>query len=135
MPLYYFVLKSNGEVIPGRDEIELPGIEAARKEAIAVARELMRNREPEARSWRLEVCDDYLVPTFEILFAEVDETIDHLLPPYRESIERVCRQSASLVDAFEEVRQSLLEVRETFARMDDILSATTEMSHGPDIRR
>lgn len=130
MPLYYFRLKSRGEVIHDLDGIDLPDQDAARVYAVAVARELMRHREPSARSWRLEVCDDYLIPSFEILFAEVDDTMAHLAPEYRKSIEIIARRSASLDDAFSEVRASMLDVRETLARADDVIAATSKTGAG-----
>jgi len=122
MPLYYFILKTREAVIPDEAGIELADAEAARAEANAIARELMRNREVSARSWRLEVCDDYLIPCFEILFAEVDETIAHLAPPYRNSVEVVARLSAALDDTLNHVRASLADVRATLARADKMIA-------------
>ena len=123
MPLYYFILKSGSDVVPDQEGIELPHADAAREHATAVARELMRNRELPARNWQLEVCDDYLVPCFEILFADVDETIAHLPPQHQETIKAAARFSASLGQTFHQVRNSFAEVRETLARADSIILA------------
>jgi uncharacterized protein DUF6894 len=125
MPLYYFTLKGGGDAFSDQEGFELPDLAAAREHATAVARELMRHRELPARKWRLEVYDDYLIPCFEILFAEVDETIAHLDPKYRKSLESVARLSALVDDAFSEVRATLSEVRETLAEADRIVSAVS----------
>lgn len=133
MPLYYFILKTKEAVIPDEAGVELPDSKAARTEANAIARELMRNRELSARTWRLAVCDDYLIPCFEILFAEVDETIAHLPPQYRKSIEVVARLSAALDDAFKDIRASLVDVRATLARADRMIAeiSKTNMERKP----
>ena len=129
MPLYHFVLKSQRDVIADREGIELPNLEAARAEAVAVARDMMRNCELPPRNWRLEVCDDYLLPCFEILFAEVDETIAHFQPQHRKEIEASAWNLAMLSDAFYRVRTSLLDVRETLARTDEIIGTMIKAEH------
>jgi hypothetical protein len=123
MPLYYFILKSGRDVIPDREGVELPDLATARAHAISVARDLTRNRELSAISWRLEVCDDYLVPCFEILFADIDETITRFEPQYQESIKAAARISISLSEAFYQVRNSFADVRETLARVDTMIAA------------
>src|SRR5262249_8286657 len=102
--------------------VDLPNRDAARVHAVAVARELMRNRELVTRPWRLQVCDDYLNPCFEILFAEVDETIAHLTPEFRTSIEIICRGRNSLQDALCEVQMSLAQVKATLSRAGELTS-------------
>jgi hypothetical protein len=129
MPLYYFALKCGSDVIADREGIELPDHGAAHAEAVAIARELMFCRELPTRKWRLQVCDDDLNPCSEVLFAEADETLGHLAPHYRETVEALARHSASLDDAFGEVRASLVEVRETLARADKIIATTFKMGH------
>ena len=49
MTRYYFSLK-NGRPFDDVDGLELPNVEAARKEAIGFARDMMR-MEPERRDW------------------------------------------------------------------------------------
>jgi len=122
MSLYYFILKGGRDIIPDHEGVELQDLAAAREHAVAVACELMRNRELPARNWRLEVCDDYLVPCFEILFADVDETIAHLPPAYQETIKTAARFAASVSDAFFQVRNSFADVRKTLAKADSIIA-------------
>lgn len=134
MPLYYFILKSGPDIIPDREGAELPDLATARAHAISVARDLMHNRELQARNWRLEVCDDYLVPCFEIFFADVDETIAQLEPQYQDSIKAGARISVSLSEAFYQVRNSFADVRETLARADTVIASMSKtISRGGDI--
>jgi Domain of unknown function (DUF6894) len=130
MPLYYFVLKNGCEAIADEVGLELPNLEAARAEAVSIARELMRNCELARRAWKLEVCDDYLIPRSEVLFAEADETIAHLQPQFRSSIESMARKCASLGDAFHVLRASLADVRKTMARTDEIVGAVSKSFSG-----
>jgi hypothetical protein len=123
MPLYYFILKSKLDRVADEEGVELPDVEAARDHAIGVARELMRNADIVQRFARIEVCDDYLMPLFDFVFAEVDPRIDHLEPRYREVLERVSRGTASLHDAMMQARASLAQVRETFAQVERFMDA------------
>ena len=76
MLLFYFVLKAGRQTIPDPEGQELIDEAAARLHALAVAQQLMRHRETDTRGWRIQVCDDYLVPLFEVFFAEVDQSLD-----------------------------------------------------------
>jgi len=64
MQFFYFLLKVGYETYPDVEGQELPDEVAAYDHAVAVAGELMRNRENQARLWRIQVCDDYLRPRF-----------------------------------------------------------------------
>jgi Domain of unknown function (DUF6894) len=87
MPLYYFTLRTRHETVTNSEGVELPDPEAARSQAIAIAREMVSNCKMPTRRWRLTVRDDYLIPCFEILFAEVDETIANSASPHPHSLE------------------------------------------------
>jgi len=121
MPLFYFILKTGREKIPDREGLEFPDRDTARGHAEIVVDELMRNRELKTRSWRLEVRDEDLQPSFEILFATVDKSIVHLPPVYRQSVELLSSSTANLLDAFEDVRGTLSNVKETLARADNMI--------------
>jgi actin-like ATPase involved in cell morphogenesis len=126
MPLFYFILKAGRKSSPDQEGQEFPNEAAARLHAAVVAKELMRNREATTRLWRIQVCNDYLEPSFEVLFAEVDETIAHLPPPLRVSIEKVARTAGALNDAVVEIQRTMSDVRQTLSRADRILSFVPE---------
>ena len=121
MSLFYFILKTGREKVPDREGLEFPDQETARAHAELVVEELMRNRELKTRTWRLEVRDEDLQPSFEILFAAKDKSISHLPPAYRESVELLSSNTAKLFDAYDNVRSTLFNVRETLARTDHMI--------------
>jgi hypothetical protein len=122
MPLFYFVLKAGRKSVPDEDGQELADEAGARLHAEVVARQLMRNREAQTRMWRIQVCNDYLEPLCEVLFADVDETLAHLAPQFRLSIQKVASNAGALSDAVGEINRTLSDVRQTLSRADRILS-------------
>ena len=72
MPIFFFNLKTAEGTIRD-DGMELRDELSAREHARTVACELMRNREPLTRSWRLDVRDGAGRQCFDLLFATVDE--------------------------------------------------------------
>ena len=128
MATFYFILKFGRQSVPDREGVELPDEAAARAHAVAVGRELMRNREVDTRLWRLQVCDDYLLPKFEVLFPEIDQAISRLPLDLRGSIEAVCRTAGALNDAIVNVHSTLVEVRSTLARADRFLTRSKNNS-------
>lgn len=113
MPRYFFHLKGNRGTIPDPTGVELPDEKVARAHGCQVARELMRNREFSTRTWRLDVRDDKGNFCFDLLFASVDDSIAHLAPDLRSSLVDVCRNAASLGDAVDQVRATLLQLKGT----------------------
>ena len=111
MPVYFFSYKCDGNTLVDRDGEEFPDDQAAYAHAVEVAREIMRHREIDHRSSRLEVFDENLKPCFEVLFASVDETLGHLPPMMKGQIERGARSLASLHDAIVETRSTIAETR------------------------
>jgi hypothetical protein len=122
MPLFYFVLKAGRENVPDREGLEFPDQETAHAHALIVARELMRNREPKTRTWRIAVRDHDLQPCSEVLFATIDETIAHLRPSHRQSVEALSNSTATLFDAVDQVQNTLFNVRDTLARADEMMA-------------
>jgi hypothetical protein len=120
--LFYFALKTGKQIIPDPEGQELADEHAARLHAAAVAQQIMRHREHDTRGWRVQVCDDYLKPLFEVFFAEVDETIGSLPIDLQASIENVVRTAAALNDAVAAMQSTLSEVRQTLGRADQILA-------------
>jgi len=119
---FYFLLKCGQQIIADKEGVDLPDETAARAHAVAVGRELMRNREVDTRLWRLQICDDYLRPRCEVLFAEIDQTIARLPADLRSSIQSVCRTAGALNDAIVDVRTTLGDVMSTLARADRFLT-------------
>jgi hypothetical protein len=119
MPRYYFNLKNSEGTLLDNEGTELPDQEGARAHAHQVMQELMRNASPQTRMWRLAVSDQNLVPCFECLFASHDESIAHLGPELRSSVERVYRNKVALTDAIIDVRATLLQIQSTLARSDN----------------
>jgi hypothetical protein len=89
--------------------------------AHAVARELMRNCESRTGHWRVQVCDDYLQPRYECLFADVDHTLEAYDESFRVSYRRVARTTAGLNDALQAIDVSMQDLRQTMR----LLSAAT----------
>jgi hypothetical protein len=73
MPIFFFNLKTAVATIRDPDGMDLRDELSAREHARTVACELMRNREPLTRSWRLDVRDGAGRQCFDLLFATVDE--------------------------------------------------------------
>lgn len=122
MPLFYFILKDGCSTIPDRDGVELSDEHAARSEAICVARELMRNRQHQTRLWRLQVCDAYLRPCFELLFASIDDSRAHLPVESRAYFELVCHNTAALQDAILDLKGTLAQLRDTLTKADEVMA-------------
>jgi hypothetical protein len=108
MPRYFFDLNDGRKLIPDLEGTELPDDDSARAHAAQVARELARNREQETRSWRLAVRDEEEALRFELPFASTDETISRLPPVLRFMFADAGGSTASLNEAIEQVRTTLL---------------------------
>jgi hypothetical protein len=118
MPRYYFDLKKREETLHDNDGTDLPDEAAARDHALRVMGELMRNTNVRTRSWRLAVLGQDRQSCFELLFASYDDSIAHLTPELRSSVELVCGRHASLTDAIVDVRTTMLQIRGTLARSE-----------------
>jgi hypothetical protein len=124
MPLYHFVLKTGDDLIPDRNGGEWPTEAAAREEAALVAQELMRNqRGVKRRAWRIEIRDENLRPCFELLFAEVDETISHLPPELRETHIVASRRMAACFDTVRALHETRAKLAETLSRANTAVAA------------
>jgi hypothetical protein len=108
MPRYFFNLDNCVKIIPDLEGTELPDDDSARAHAVQVARELARNREHGTRSWSLAVCDAEGTLRFELLFASMDDAISRLPPALRFMFADVDGSTASLNEAMEQVRMTLL---------------------------
>jgi hypothetical protein len=106
MPTYYFSLRRDGRSFVDHEGVVLRDEDAARAYAGVVARELLQGRyAPPTRPWKIQVEDEGHKFLFEVLFATVDKTLDHLEPGLRKLIEKV---SATIADTVEITRKSRL---------------------------
>jgi hypothetical protein len=125
MALFYFILKVGRKAFPDPVGEEFEDITDARAHAHAVAGELMRNREGSTGHWRLQVCDDYLEPCYECLFADVDQRLQAYGDVLRGSMIQVARTTAALNDAVQSIDSTMSELRKTMRLLD---AATAEFS-------
>jgi hypothetical protein len=123
MQLFYFLLKAGGRTFPDPEGQELADVAAARDHAIAVAQELMHNREIQTMGWRIQVCDDYLLPLFDVAFVEASERLQMYPPELRVSIRRYARRASVFCDTLADVKGTLADVWDTVARADRVLAS------------
>ena len=118
MALFYFILKVGRQTFPDPAGEEFDDIAGARLHADAVARELMRNRETRTGHWRVQVCDDYLQPCCECLFADVDQRLGAYGEEVRGSIIRAARTTAALNDALQNIDVTMSDLLQTMRLLD-----------------
>ena len=118
MALFYFILRVGGKTFPDPIGEEFEDIANARAHAHTVALELMRNRENRTGHWRIQVCDDYLQPCYECLFAEVDQRLQAFGDIMRGSMIRVARTTAALNDAMQDIDDTMSDLRQTMRLLD-----------------
>jgi hypothetical protein len=118
MPTYFFHLKTPAGTIRDPDGTDLPDELSAREHARLVACELMQHRQLRTRSWRIDVCDSEGRLCLDLLFASVDDSMGHLTPELRSSVENLCAKSASLSEAINAIKLTLAQVRGTIARSE-----------------
>jgi hypothetical protein len=113
MPLYTFELQDGERPVGDETGMWFADRERALHYAHDVARELMSAREPQTRTWRLDVYEDGR-RVEEIPFARVDWTLDHLNADLRTSVEvwcdalRNCKQAVSAARATMRESQALV---------------------------
>jgi hypothetical protein len=127
MPLFYFILKTGRHSYPDDEGQELVDETAAQAHARAVARELMRNRETRTAHWRIQVCDDYLQPRYECLFADIDTTLELFDGNLRSSVTRVARTTAAMGDTLRGIDAGMTDLKQILDRIDSIISSRPSM--------
>lgn len=115
MPTYTFKLLDDDGGIEDECGVSLPNAEIAFRYAGDVVSELMDHREQTTRDWRLDVYEDG-GKVFEIPFASLNHTLDHLLPDSRKTVELLSNQRRSLKDAREEAKITRREAEALVAR-------------------
>lgn len=132
MPIYTFALQDDERPIEDESGVWFADRERALDHAYEVVDELMKGRERDTRTWRLEV---YEAGTRieEIPFARVDHTLDHLKPALRSAVEQSCDTLRSFKEAMAAARMTVRESRALVARSRGTLYLATE-SGQPTIR-
>jgi hypothetical protein len=115
-PTYTFKLRDDSSGIVDDVGVALSDNTSAYLYARGVARELMRCREMQTRYWELEVYRDGEGPLFDILFATVDPTLDHLRRELRSLVERVSGKKRALKDVMHAAQLTLRESQSLVAR-------------------
>jgi len=118
MALFYFIVKVGRKAFPDPVGEEFENIADACAHAHRVAHELMRNRENRTRHWRVQVCDDYLQPCYECLFADLDQRLEAFGDVVRGSVIRVARTTAALNDAMQDIDDTMSDLRQTMRLLD-----------------
>lgn len=99
MALYTFELRDGSCGIADTVGANFADRDQALCYACDVVRELMSKCERETRTWRLDVYEDHDRRVFEIPFARLDETLDHLAPHWRSKVEDTCNRLRALQEA------------------------------------
>jgi DNA-binding transcriptional regulator PaaX len=116
MPTYTFRLMDDGGGVADNVGLRLADAKVAYCHACDVAHELMDHREERTRCWRLDVYENGAKKLFEILFASIDETLDHLKPENRKLVEMTAMRRRSLQDTLYAARISYRESQALVAR-------------------
>jgi uncharacterized protein DUF6894 len=116
MPRYTFKLCDDGGGVEDNIGVSLPNAEIAYRYACDVASELMSCRELRTRHWQLDVYEDEGKKVFEIPFARVYPTLNHLALEVREFVEGNCRLIRAHKDAVYAARLSKREAKSLVAR-------------------
>jgi hypothetical protein len=114
MAVYTFQLRDGSHRID--DEIALPDRECAFEYARTVVHELMRCREQQTRTWRLDVYEDKGARLFEIPFVRFDETLVQLAPKAQQTMEDLCDRCRSLNEVMSAASVTMRESRALVAR-------------------
>jgi hypothetical protein len=109
-------LRSEGCEVDDDVGVALTDNASAYQYARKVARELMRCRETQTRYWQIKVYRDGEGPLFDVLFASVDPTLDHLRRESRSLVETVSEKKRALKDVVYACELSLRESRSLIAR-------------------
>ena len=115
MPIYTFKLRDDcGE--DTASALNLPNAEIAYCYACDVVGELMDHREELTRYWRLDVYRNNGEKIYDILFADLDPTLDHLRPEIRALVKLNSQRIRSLRDALHEAATTRREAQALAAR-------------------
>jgi hypothetical protein len=116
MPTYTFQLNDGAGGVADETGITLQDRADALRYSQDVIQELMSHRERETRSWRLDVYENDHNRIFQIPFASLDRSLDHLRPEWRGRVESLCEHNRSLQEVLHAARLTVRESRALVAR-------------------
>lgn len=119
MPLYKFELREGSAPLFDDDGVHLPDREHALAYAKGVVCELLQGREAIARSWRLdvyEIHENREERVFELPFASIDHSLDHLVPELRSMLEGLCNSYRSWKETAHATKITVRESRALVAK-------------------
>jgi hypothetical protein len=116
MPNYTFELRDGSGGIDDENGISLADGRDALRYARGVVQELMRSREAQTRTWRLDVYDEGGERVIELPFASLDPTLDHLRPEVRAMVETFCDRRRAVDETIYAVCITVRESQALLAR-------------------
>ena len=116
MPVYRFELRNGTSAIRDDTGVSLPDRGHALAYAHVVVRELMRGHELQARHWRLDVYGETGERVFEIPFASVDWTLDHMRPELRAKVAETSERVRTLRELVASAKITMRESQALVAR-------------------
>ena len=116
MPNYTFELRDGHGGIDDKTGVSLTDGAEALRYAQTVVHELMRSREVQTRTWRLDVYDEGGARVLELPFASLDPTLDHLRPELRAMVEKFCNRRRALDETIYVVCNTVRESRALVAQ-------------------
>lgn len=116
MPNYTFELRDGSGGIDDETGVALADSADALHYAQTIVHELMRSREAQTRTWRLDVYDEAGACVIELPFASVDPTLDHLRPELRAMVEKFCDRRRSVDELVYIARNTVSELRALVAK-------------------
>jgi hypothetical protein len=116
MPKYTFKLWDDDGGVEDDIGVNLPDADTAFRYACEVVSEMMNCRERRTRSWQLDVYEDDHKKVFEIPFAALDRTLNHLNAVMPQAVEESARQIRSVKDTFQAARITVGEAKPLVAR-------------------
>ena len=116
MPTYTFKVLDGCDDIEDETGVSFQQRDRAIRYARGVVHELMRNREAQTRTWRLDVYENGEGPICTFPFAGIDPTLDHIVPKLRTMVEAMSERKRLLNDALHAVKVTVQESRALVAR-------------------
>jgi hypothetical protein len=115
MPVYTFKLRDGSGDVEDTTGVQFRDQDSAVRYAHDVVHELMKSRELQTRSWRLEVYEAGSL-VCEIPFAAMDPSLYHLTPTLRTMVEGLSERKRLLGDVIHTVKATVQESRALVAR-------------------